>query len=147
MRVGGGVNLFDEKFILFKKILQVDEKMSDPIFPNFATTQGLNTILTQILKLHPHYTPTSASVERNDILPLSSRDFDPEAHPELKKPPDPSEISIQMNFRKPRILIRKIILSRNSTKKFRKLIIRSFQLLIRNNISLIRGETSSGSLR
>ena len=29
------------------------------------------------------------------ILPQSSRDFDPEAHPELKKPPDPNEIRSQ----------------------------------------------------
>ena len=35
-----------------------------------------------------------------DILPQSSRDFDPEAHPEIKIPPDGSEISIWRNFRK-----------------------------------------------
>ena len=29
------------------------------------------------------------------ILPQSSRDFDPEAHPEVKKPPDPNEIRSQ----------------------------------------------------
>ena len=35
-----------------------------------------------------------------DILPQSSGDFDPEAHPKLLKPLDPSEISIRRNSRK-----------------------------------------------
>ena len=41
-----------------------------------------------------------------EILPQSSGDFDPEADPELKKPPDSSEFLIRRNFRKLCILIR-----------------------------------------
>ena len=52
------------------------------------------------------------------ILPQSSREFDPEAHPELKKPPDPSEISIRRNFRKLRISIRTKIMLRSYIKKW-----------------------------
>ena len=36
----------------------------------------------------------------NNILPQSSGEFDLEANLELEKPPDPSEISIQMNLGK-----------------------------------------------
>ena len=36
------------------------------------------------------------------ILPQSSGYFDPGAHLNLKKPPDPSEIYIRRNLRKPR---------------------------------------------
>ena len=63
----------------------------------------------------------------------------PEAHPDLKKPPDPSEISIRRNFRKPHISIRTKIISKNYTKRFVKMI-QSLQLLIRNDILLIRGK-------
>ena len=41
-----------------------------------------------------------------DILPQSSGEFDPEADPELKKPPDPSESQIRSNFSKLCISIR-----------------------------------------
>ena len=50
------------------------------------------------------------------ILPQSSRDFDPEAHSELEKPPNPPYISIQRNFRKPHISIQKTFL-RNFWKR------------------------------
>ena len=42
-----------------------------------------------------------------DILPQSFGYFGPEAHPEVTKPPDPSDISIRRKFRKPRISIKK----------------------------------------
>ena len=51
------------------------------------------------------------------ILPQSSGNFDPEADPELKKPPDPSEISIWRNFRKLSISIRTRIRIRNNITK------------------------------
>ena len=47
-----------------------------------------------------------------NILSQSSGDFDPpDAHPELKKPPDPSEILIRRNFRKLCISIRTMLIS------------------------------------
>ena len=57
------------------------------------------------------------SYEAWNILPQSSGDLDPEAHPELKKPVKSSEISIWRSFRKPHILIRTKTISRNYTKK------------------------------
>ena len=42
----------------------------------------------------------------SDILSESSEEFDPEAHLELKEPPDPSEILIRRIFSKSHISIR-----------------------------------------
>ena len=64
------------------------------------------------------------------ILPQSSGDFDPEAHAELKKPPNRSEISTRRNFRKLCISMRTKVMVRNH--------IRSLQRVIQNEILLIR---------
>ena len=50
-----------------------------------------------------------------DILPQSFGDFDPEADPELKKPPDPSESSIWRNFSKHCISIRTKMMLRSKS--------------------------------
>ena len=70
------------------------------------------------------------------IIPQLSGDFDSEAHPELKTPPDPSKISIGRNFSKPCISIWTKIISRSYISKFLEMI--RPQLLVRNDISLIR---------
>ena len=54
-----------------------------------------------------------------NILPQSFGDFDPEAHQELKTPPNQSETSIRKNFRKlcisirTKIIFKKKVISRN----------------------------------
>ena len=53
---------------------------------------------------------------------MNTSDFDPEANPELKDPPDPSEFSIRRKYKE--------ILE----------MIRDLELLIRNDISLIEGK-------
>ena len=71
------------------------------------------------------------------ILPY----FGPEPHLGLKKLPDPSQILIRRKFGKPHISIRTRIISRNQIKKKCCLeMIRSLQLLMRDNSSLIRGK-------
>ena len=73
------------------------------------------------------------------ILLQSSGDFDPEAVPELEIPLDRSEILIRKNLRKHRISIRTKMISRyHDIMKFLEMI-RSLQLLIRNDISMIPG--------
>ena len=60
-------------------------------------------------------------MEEGNVLPQSSGNFGPEAHPELKESPELSEISIRRNFRKPHVLIRKKVISRdfmNNDPKF-----------------------------
>ena len=52
------------------------------------------------------------------ILSQSSGDFDPEAHPELKKPPDQSEIWIRRNLRNICISIRTKTMLRSYIKKW-----------------------------
>ena len=69
-----------------------------------------------------------------NILPQSTGEFDPEGNPELKKPPDPSQTSIGRNFRK----LLSFDPDKNYGKKIYKEMIRSLQLLILNEISLIR---------
>ena len=76
------------------------------------------------------------------ILFQSSGDYDLEVHSELKNLPDPSEISIRRDFRKPRISIRTKIVSRYFIKEFIGIIrVKVLRLLIRNFILLIRGKT------
>ena len=76
---------------------------------------------------------------KHNILPQSSEDFDPEANPELKIHPDRYEITIRRNFRKHRLLIRTKIISRTYITKFLEMA-RSLQLLIRNEILMIRDD-------
>ena len=65
------------------------------------------------------------------ILPQSSAYFDSEADPELKKPPDQSEISTRRS-------LGKICISSGQKIMLSQEMIRRLQLLIRNEISLIR---------
>ena len=51
-------------------------------------------------------TPNRFVFARFFICYPSHLDFDPEAQPEIKKSPDPSEISIRRNLGKPRISMR-----------------------------------------
>ena len=60
-----------------------------------------------------------------NILPQSSRDFDPKAYPELKQLPDSSEVSIRRYFRKPRISIQTKIIIRNYMKEGSKCLTQS----------------------
>ena len=76
--------------------------------------QGGSCILMQ------ESTPQSGETigQLGNILPQTSRDFDPEAKPELKKPLDQSEISIRKNLRKICFSIRTNIMLRNFIKKW-----------------------------
>ena len=66
---------------------------------------------SQIWRIIPEF-------QMNNILPQSSGDFDLEVDPELKKPPDPSEISIWRNFGKLCISIRTKIMLISYIKKW-----------------------------
>ena len=80
-------------------------------------------------RLHVHSCLVASNKNWNGTSYLSH----PEAHPELKRLPDPSEISIRKSFRKPDIVIQKKIISKNIFE-----MTRIFQLFIRNDILLIR---------
>ena len=80
------------------------------------------------------------------ILSQSSGDFDPEAYPELEKPPDQSETSFRRNYRKTSISIQTKIILKSYIMEFLEMIQR-LQLLIWHLIDPDKIFWSSGWLR
>ena len=113
--LGGGVLILPGKAKLRKELIFI-------LIKEIHTKRHL-TLLSQ---------PSNSKDIQFYILTQSSGDFDPEGDPGLKKPPDPSETSIRRN--KETLFFDS---DKNYGKKSYHEMIRSFQLLIRNEISLI----------
>ena len=98
---------------------------------NFFVNGALHTLSISIIGTEIYH------LLEGSCLHLFFWDFDPEAHPGLKNPPDQSEILIRRNFRK-----HGFDADRNYIKKVKWFLemIRHLQLLIQNDILLIRGK-------